>query len=345
MHFRRSRWQAERRAWRIGRCAALGFIAVTPSAVPRPARAQADSAFVVMASQARVRAQPAPSAAEVARVPMGTLVRPTRGLPGQGHATRWTAVTLAGGRRGWIHADLLLPADPAHPLAAYRELAERRLSNEGGTFAEGSRLTELVQRGATLAQAGTNDAGWMALLRLLALQRSLDALLREKPRLMRYEAADVDPWLHRFRGEIAYSEPAGQWFVNADLFWRLRERYAGRPVAENIAWAAATQPIPGECEDDPECQFTLQEWTMARYLGLHPAGAHSGEALKQLGEALGWAAKSAEREPFCRPGTRGAVTPERIRKMRQAIDRASGAGRAQALAALERLAAHCPSRP
>jgi hypothetical protein len=334
-----------RSAPRLRRVAASVLALVGFAAGARALNAQADSAYLVAASQARVRVQPSPTAPELARLPVAAVVRPTRGAPDQGRATRWTAVTLADGRRGWASTDLLLPFDPAHPLAGYLALADRRLAREGGSFAEWSRLTGLMESAARMAPAGSDDAGRAALLRLLALQRSLGALGREKPAAMRYEAGDTDPWLRRYAKLIAFSEPAGEWFVSADELWRLRERHAGQRIAERIAWAAATQPIPGECEDDPECQFTLQEWTTVRYLALYPHAAHAPDALKQLADGLRSAGESATRQPFCRAGEKGAVTLARTAAMRRIIYRATTPGHSDALAALNRLAVRCLSAP
>src|SRR5688572_18906069 len=54
--------------------------------------------------------------------------------------------------------------------------------------------------------------------------------------------------IRRNRKDIVYSDPAGQWFVRSDRFWNLAEKNKRRPFADDIAWTAAENPLPGECE-------------------------------------------------------------------------------------------------
>jgi hypothetical protein len=83
-----------------------------------------------------------------------------------------------------------------------------------------------------------------------------------------------------------YSEPSGAWYVRSDLFWDLAKKYKTLPVGEKIAWAAAENPLPGECEGYLNCYLYSLKVTHGKYLELFPRGAHARESLKTIGEWL-----------------------------------------------------------
>ena len=60
---------------------------------------------------------------------------------------------------------------------------------------------------------------------------------------------------------------------------------AGEAGFRRIAWEAANNPQPSDCESDEVCDFFLTEGDI-KYLSLHPAGAHAAEAVKDLNAAL-----------------------------------------------------------
>ncbi len=71
----------------------------------------------------------------------------------------------------------------------------------------------------------------------------------------------------------------------SELLWRLEVEYHVLPIADRIAWAAAENPQPHDCEGDEVCHLFVFEGAI-KYLNLHPNGAHAGEAVKNLNELL-----------------------------------------------------------
>src|SRR5436305_931384 len=75
-------------------------------------------------------------------------------------------------------------------------------------------------------------------------------------------------WLKTNEKLIVYSEPSGQWFINSDLYWQMAEKYHDRTVGEKSGWAAAENPLPGECEGYIGCELYLVTATYGKYLEL-----------------------------------------------------------------------------
>jgi hypothetical protein len=66
----------------------------------------------------------------------------------------------------------------------------------------------------------------------------------------------------------------------------LHKKFAAAPIADQIAWEAAQNPLPGECEGYVNCYLFAQRMTFGEYLRLHPTGAKAVEALKNLTDFL-----------------------------------------------------------
>lgn len=110
---------------------------------------------------------------------------------------------------------------------------------------------------------------------------TLRTLLKKIP----MERQDREPhrsFLKRNTNDIVYSEPSGEWYVRSARFWDLRERNASLPIADDIAWAAADNPLPGECEGYVNCYMYQIRATYGEYLRLYPSGKHAAKAVKKL---------------------------------------------------------------
>ena len=101
------------------------------------------------------------------------------------------------------------------------------------------------------------------------------------------QSEPLKQWAAAHDSEIVYSEPSGEWYVRAELFWALQRRYAGLPVAERAAWEGAQTPMSGECEGYLPCYLYMEIETNGKYLKLYPRGAHADAALNALSEMLG----------------------------------------------------------
>jgi hypothetical protein len=211
---------------------------------------------------------------------------------------------------------------------AYRRLAESRLQREG-SFAERVDLVRFLDR--AIAEVDGAGVAELELLRIRALQESLRDIQRYEPKVAEHRA-----WIAERRAELSYSEPAAQWLVESDRIWAIEARYRGQPIADDLAWAAATNGLAGECEGFLACYLTVTRMTTGRYLELHPDGRHAGEALAAIGSLLD------EAERTGRPFLVEPEDPPRIRAASQepAIVARSGHPRARATAErLSRLAA------
>ena len=297
----------------------------------------AAQARVATVDAVRLRATPAATGAAVRTL---DIAMP---LTVEGAATgEWVRVRTADGARGWVRRDLTVPYDAANPLPALRRITARSVAQEQAPFATRARLVNVLTDAAAAATAPAIK-GELGLLRLRALQKALDEHARtaqggSEARPLR------DGRIRADSSELAYGEPQGQWYVDADTFWALQRRYRALPIGEAIAWEAATQQLPGECEGDPTCLFGLAEITVARYLSLYPRGAHAPAALRRMVEVLGWVEEQSRTSEarFCtKSGAEYTVKAERITALGRTVNASAGADKARAAALIRTLAGRC----
>jgi hypothetical protein len=303
----------------------LGLLLAVLASAPLAAQAS-------VATMDAVRLRGGPSATGA---PLRTLDIATPLVVEGSAAGEWVRVRSADGARGWVRRDLTVPYDAANPLPALRRITERSLAQERAPFATRARLVNVLT-GA--AGSGTPAArAELSLLRLRALQKALDEHASGGSAANPLRAGRI----RADSSELAYGEPQGQWFVSADRFWALHDRYRALPIAESIAWHAATQDLPGECESDPTCIFGLAEMTAGRYLALYPRGAHATEARGKLATLLGYVEEltrdRSTHAQFCtKRGAEYTLTPRQITALTAA---ASGSARTASL--LRTLAGRC----
>jgi hypothetical protein len=115
--------------------------------------------------------------------------------------------------------------------------------------------------------------------------KTLQAALEKIP-IERMEREPHKSFLKKNNKEITYSEPSGQWYVRSELFWNLRDRAKDLPIAEEIAWTAAQNPTPGECEGYINCYVYLVTVTNGQYLQHYPNGKYSRQAMTEIVERL-----------------------------------------------------------
>ena len=302
-----------------------------------PAYAQTGS--VATLDAIRLRGQPSATGAPLQTLDIATPLV-TEGAP----AGDWIRVR-AGAARGWVRRDLTVPYDAANPLAALRTIAARSIGQESAPFTTRARLVNVLGDAARAAKAPAAKAE-LSLLRLRALQKAFDEHAADPAR---GGGSSSNPLragrIRADSSEVAYGEPQGQWFVRADVLWALRDRYRALPIAEAIAWDAATQQLPGECENDPTCIFAVAEMTAGRYLSHYPRGTHAPAALRQLTETLGYVeeqSRGSENGAFCRrSGADGTVTPARIAALAAKVSRSGGADRGRVSTLLTTLTRRC----
>jgi hypothetical protein len=245
----------------------------------RPAQSK-----ITTASAVRARIGPQLAAEEITRLKLGTVVsavaRTADASEVGGEKDYWYRITLPGSQSGWIFGGLIRDYSSARRKEIFRQIIGGRLKADSLSFDDGIDLYNFVSK-AVLQTKSLNEKGEFELLKLLALGRSLKGIPFDKS-----ERAPYHDWLKAHQQEIVYSEPSGDWLVRSKLFWDLERTYHGAPIAERIAWEAAQNSLPGECEGDVVCYFQTFNETEGEYLRLHPNGAHAGEVLKNLAEVL-----------------------------------------------------------
>jgi hypothetical protein len=295
-----------------------------------------------VASGVRVRASPAVTSDEVTRLQLGAVVEELEQSPAKekvgGVEDYWYRVATPDGKQGWIFGGFIAPFDEAKRAESYRRIAAARLKVEDASFAD---LRDLV-RFLTVVAGEVKEreaAAELELARLIAMKRALDSLSIEQHHEPVYQG-----WINARESSLTYSEPAGRWYVRSQLFWDLHSKYAALPIADEIAWQGAINPLPGECEGYMPCFFHRMNITYGKYLGLHPRGAHAGEALGALEEAFKATMDYVLSSEMPAEDERKETLKE-LAELRASALKAAGAKRAAVLQQLERFQKHYGAKP
>jgi hypothetical protein len=233
---------------------------------------------ITTASNVRVRSAPDVSAQEVTRLKLGTVVSASARTAEQaeigGKREHWYKVAVPTGESGWAFGAFLTDYDAARGAEIMRQVIAERLKAESMTFNEGVDLYNFVSARIAEAKEG-QEKGELELQKLLALGHAVGSLAPDER-----ERAPYKEFLKAHAQELYFHDLAGATAVRSDLFWALERKYHGTPVGERIAWAAAENLTPGECESDEVCQLLRLHETHGRYVGLYPTGEHAAEALE-----------------------------------------------------------------
>lgn len=239
---------------------------------------------ITAASNVRARGGPETSAAEVTRLKLGTVLTATARTAAEaeigGRRGHWYLVGLPSGGEAWVFGGLLADYDAARRLEIARRIIDDRLKAETMSFEEGVDLYNFASAAAAEAKSAEERAGFE-----LSVLRALDRSVLSVP-YDRREQAPYRDWLKAHEKEVVYHEFSGNYQVASEAIWELEKKYRGTPPGEEIAWAAAQNPIPSDCESDEVCAFLYLAETDGRYLSLYPTGAHSAEVAERLQQAL-----------------------------------------------------------
>lgn len=229
--------------------------------------------IIVTDFAARVRRQAKPDAPEMSRLKLGTVLKVTEKNPA------WYRVKYVSEGKdadGWISANSVNDLNAAAREDLYRQIVERNFKNEMD-FAAAAEMVDFLT-GVSGELGNTNSAAELELKRLLALRAALKKIPAE-----RRDQAPYKEFLRAHEKSVVYSEPSGEWLVASNRFWDLHKKYAAAtPIADRVAWEAAQNSLPGECEGYVNCYLFAERMTNGEYLRLHPTGAKSVEALTNL---------------------------------------------------------------
>lgn len=230
----------------------------------------------------RVRKSPQITAEEVTRLKLGTVLNVIASTSEQetigGKTDRWYVVELPKGETGWVFGGVLLDYTTNERSQILRRIIEARLKAEALDFADRQQTYDLATVATNEAKGDTR--GEFELLKLLALAGSAGAFPDNLENKSPYRE-----WLNTHRAEVIRNEFAGGYNLRSELLWNLETKYHSLPIADRIAWEAAENPQPSDCEGDEVCSFFVIQDEI-KYLSRHPNGSHTPEALKNLTEAL-----------------------------------------------------------
>ncbi len=241
--------------------------------------AEKDQIIVTVAS-GRIRSQPDLKSKILKELNIGTR------LPLVDERGGWFKVELSpkteteDGEAGWISKTISAKFDASNPDPIFLEIAEKYLNRKSMNFKTASQLFEFL--GPAADDAKTFEAGGDLRLKRLA---ALEAAIKE----INYDTSQKSPFkefLSKYGNEVIYHEPAGMWIVRSAQFWNLHERYKRYKVGEKIAWQAAKNPLPGECEGYVVCHLNYLRVTSGEYLNFYPGGEFSKQALTDITNLL-----------------------------------------------------------
>jgi hypothetical protein len=232
--------------------------------------------IIVTTFSVPVRSQAKPDAATVSSVKLGTVLKVTEKNPA------WYKVQYSDGGKtstGWISANAVNDLNAAGKNELYRQIVERNYKPQMD-FASASEFYEFVE--GVDGELDTSDkSAEIELKRLLALRSALKTIPADKR-----ETAPYKDFLKTRQKEIVYNEPAGEWLVVSNEFWDLHNKYKKTGASDTIAWEAANNPLPGECEGYVNCYLFDMRMRFGEYLNLHPSGSRAPEALKNMTDYL-----------------------------------------------------------
>jgi hypothetical protein len=160
-----------------------------------------------------------------------------------------------------------------------RQIIEARLKAENTDFNDRQEIYNLAARSVIEAK-NVNTRAEFELLKLLALANAAVTVTNDKT-----DKSPYREWLKAHAAEVIPNEFAGEYNMRSELLWKLEAKYHALPIADRIAWAAAENPQPHDCEGDEVCHLFVFEGAV-KYLNLHPNGVHAAEAVKYLNELL-----------------------------------------------------------
>lgn len=251
---------------------AFVFISASYAKVPVSYVSEKNEIIVSVVS-GRVRSKPNLKSNILKQMTIGSV------LPMIKENNRWFKVSLAGEgekkKTGWISKSIALKFDEADSDYIFKRITDRYFKRRFLTFKTAKELLEFL--GAAADKSTVSDIkGDLRLKRLLALSSALEAITPLKAR------SPYKEFIAKYKREIVYSEPYGQWFVRSELFWKLHDRYENFKIGEEIAWEASINPLPSECEGYINCYLDILLITTGKYLNLYPEGKYGRQALRDI---------------------------------------------------------------
>lgn len=219
-------------------------------------------------------------------------------------------------------------------------VAAQESGRDAATFMR--RVAEFEARAAALERAPAGEPSAAAALEWL---RALRGVLQSVP--IERRSGPHEAWLKAHDALIVYSEPAGEWLISHGLIDGVHRQYQASAAADEIAWLAVVNGLPGECEGYVPCYTAGLDQLAGEYLRLHPKGRHRSEAFDRINETLRIVVddllKRPERADYLAvPGDCDDLL-NTARPLRAAVIGAGGAN-TETTTLVDRLLAQCPKQ-
>lgn len=284
---------------------------------------------IITGSNVRVRQEPDLSAPEIARLKLGTIVWELEKTTQQQTIGQmqdyWYHVALPDGRKGWVFGSLTMPFENEGRAEIYQKITRARLAREKLSFSDQMDFFYFLERVIKEVEE-PEIAAELKFARLLILRRSLGEKQNNPP--------GFEGWIKEQRANIYHHEPAGEWFVSPDLFWKLREEYRVLLIADDIAWEAANNPLGGECEGYLPCEISRLNQTFGRYLMLYPEGKYTSKALEALAQHLKFFTEN-KHDTYDRSDY--LILQQELNQLHTTVEKTSGANKAGVLKQLDQI--------
>ena len=269
---------------------------------------------ITSASNVRLRASPQENAAVVATLRLGTDLFQ---LDTGGEGATWTRVRTTAKRIEVIEA-----------------IVRERLGRKGDGFAPRTELVDLVERARKEAQ-DPEVAGRFALNWVQTTSAALDAVPFGRGKLPPYK-----DWLACRADTVVYNEPCGRWMIRANHLWMLQDEHARSSSADDLAWAAVQNGLPGECEGFIPCYLRRLNLLEGEYLRRSAMGKHVDEAVARVADVTSWTTQVGM-SGFFDPAKDCGELVQSLDPLRAALATTRADGLQALLSRLDRLRAGC----
>jgi hypothetical protein len=234
---------------------------------------------------------------------------------------------------GYVREELTAPITDETRQKVIEEVIRTRLAQGEAGFEAWNQLLALT--GHHVMDTDRETAARFALYELKALRGAADAASG----VFRTRFAFA---LAQDSAVFVYHEPAGQWIVRAEHIRAVRDQFKDTAAADDIAWFAVENGLPGECEGWTPCYVTLLDRLQGEYLRQYPSGRHVDAALARIVKVFAFTGDPRELDRLGMP--KADVCKELappLSALAAAVAPVRADGQPEAAAAIARLASGC----
>lgn len=314
---------------------------------PLSSPAQQREERIVIGTNVACREQPTRSAKVLGTLDLPGLVWVEEEQPSGAEGGSWLRVrSFSPEVVCWVAEALTTPYERERPEEVLLTIADHFVaSSEGRPLEDFVRVDNLFAQewaGYGHHEIDFESSPILSLRRLELLSAAMRATSRREVLPDPFKHA----WILSHGRTLRSFEPSGTWVVDHDAFWALHDRFENTSMADELAWAAARQPVYHDCEDSGDCYLGRITRSLSRYWQSYPNG-------RFIEEALGMAVEYAEITARCREEDWPVFsTREGIESVRRTLSGVPEAKKAKLLGVLSRAEADClvrtqsgPKRP